>query len=787
MDMNPAARSTVQMGASYQNPMTLPQEWEDYGIGDPYVLRHDGQYYLYCSTKDGRIGVKAWSSADLANWTYEGLVAEEPVTEGAYAPEVVYWNGAFYMYTSPAGKGHYVLRSDTPTGPFLVQTDNLGLTIDGSVFIDDDGSWSFTHAEFGGIMAAPMSDPYTIGAGEKLGASLGHWTEGSMIVKRGGKYYMTYTGNHVFSRGYRVNYAVSDESPAGPYRIPDNNPILLSTEEGFNGLGHSSTVLGPDLDSYYIFYHNLEGRSAEGPPVRHLNMDRLAFSGDKMSVLGPTWGIPTEAPKLPVFHDRPGSSPSPDKWEQAAMPASGSGRSWVSRQSTDNRYTAEFNVVVQPDGKENGIEAGGEAVLEMLLSYRNERDSRVLRIDGRQKKLIMAEQSDGAETIVFSGDLPQGTELSVLHALRAESDGDGTRVYWDGLLLSDVKAWKGISGKIGYRWPQGAEPVLSYTAFSNEAGGSSDRSVVKPLPGTLEAAQAVENPSFPLKVGAAGTPDGSLAAELGRNGELAFPVQVKKDGRYRIAVMAERGSEGAALEVEASGRKLKSELDAVLFSSESEWTKVPLGELELKGGLQWLAVKQKSSGVSRIRYIEVLESAEVDGSAQDELEKQELFGSWEQSEAGSRIAEAGRDSKLFAGDARWGDYELDFRLQADGEDAGEAAVLLRTSRESDYPAQVADSFIGYQLVFRSGRIILEKIVYERKEELDSALLELRPGQPSKVSVKLEGGRIRVFREDGEPLLDVLDPDAILQGRIGFRSSSRDWIISGLEVRPVGHE
>ncbi|WP_048748265.1 hypothetical protein [Paenibacillus sp. P22] len=262
---------------------------------------------------------------------------------------------------------------------------------------------------------------------------------------------------------------------------------------------------------------------------------------------------------------------------------------------------------------------------------------------------------------------------------------------------------------------------------------------------------------------------------------------MKKDGRYRIAVMAELGSEGAVLEVEASGRKLKAELDAALFASESDWTKVPLGELELKGGLQWLTVKQTSSGVSRLRYIELLESAEVDGSAQAELEKQELFGSWEQSEAGSRIAEAGRDSKLLAGDVRWGDYELDFRLQADGEDAGEAAVLLRTSRESDYPAQVADSFIGYQLLFRSGRIILEKIVYERKEELDSALLELRPGQPSNVSVKLEGSRIRVFREDGEPLLDVLDPDAILQGRIGFRSSSRDWILSGLEVRPVRHE
>lgn len=109
----------VALGQTYQNPLVLDQEWEDYGIGDPYVLRFNGKYYLYCSTKDRRIGIKAWSSDDLVNWRYEGLVTEEPVSEGAYAPEVVYWNGAFYMYTSPAGKGHYVLQSNKPTGPFV--------------------------------------------------------------------------------------------------------------------------------------------------------------------------------------------------------------------------------------------------------------------------------------------------------------------------------------------------------------------------------------------------------------------------------------------------------------------------------------------------------------------------------------------------------------------------------------------------------------------------------------------------------------------------------------------
>lgn len=275
---------------TFSNPTELAEEWEDYGVGDPFVLRYNGMYYLYSSTRDDQVGVKAWSSSDLANWKPEGLVTKDPITKAAYAPEVVYWNGYFYMYTSPGGGGHYVLRSESPTGPFTVQTDNLGMSIDGSVFIDDDGKWYFTHASGRGIVANEMSDPYTFGPDRLITeAYLQHWTEGSSILKREGKYLITYTGNHVFSTGYRIQYSISDQGPLGPYRTLENNPFVISTDDKFNGLGHSSTVLGPDLDSYYLAYHNLVGASTSGPPLRKLNIDRLQFNGDRMSLLGPTF------------------------------------------------------------------------------------------------------------------------------------------------------------------------------------------------------------------------------------------------------------------------------------------------------------------------------------------------------------------------------------------------------------------------------------------------------------------------------------------------------------------
>ena len=131
---------------TYQNPLLDYQSghaWPGYGFGDPFVMRYNGTYYLYVSTKDGCTGIKCWSSPDLVNWTYEGLCTKAVETCGAYAPEVYYYNGYFYMYTSPAGNGHYVLRSTSPTEGFEVVTDNMGMSIDGSVFIDNDGKWYF--------------------------------------------------------------------------------------------------------------------------------------------------------------------------------------------------------------------------------------------------------------------------------------------------------------------------------------------------------------------------------------------------------------------------------------------------------------------------------------------------------------------------------------------------------------------------------------------------------------------------------------------------------------------
>jgi xylan 1,4-beta-xylosidase len=771
----------VTMDKTYQNPMKLDQEWPDYGIGDPYIMRYNGMYYLYCSTKDYRIGVKAWSSADLVNWTYVGLVTEEPLTEGAYAPEVVHWNGSFYMYTSPAGKGHYVLRSDSPTGPFAIMTDNLGLTIDGSVFIDDNAEWFFTHAESGGIMGRPMSGPYTIEAGERLNASLGHWTEGSMIIKRNGRYFMTYTGNHVFSKGYRVNYAVAHDSPLGPYEVPENNPIIISTDDDFNGLGHSSTVLGPDMDSYYIVYHNLVGRSAEGPPVRKLNMDRLAFNGDKMVVSGPTKG-PMPVPAMPVFYDRlgDGKAPSLDKWEE--IPFTDGLNIQLSKPSTSGRFTAEYNAVVA--GEREGSSSEMPSPFYSLFSFVDSTLYRAVKVDDKKLQLSLSEWVKGEERVIQMAPLPEGTDLQKLHTIRVESDEAGTRVYWDGLLLMDNNDLTVRDGRIGYAWANKGRPDLHYTAFSNEAGGSSDKAAIKPLPGQLEAVHYMTGQQMekqPME-------DGSVSVKLNDKGWLRYPVNVAEDGTYLISAMVKAQSAGAVVEVEIGGKSQRVKLPKESFSNDAAWTKVPLGTVKLLKGPDTLTLK-RISGQLDVRY---LEGAAIEPAPSGRMELLEhlspsdMFGGWQRRPDSSLTARTeGKDSKLFAGSHGWTDYRVGVTLQQEQDTLGEGALLFRTTQESDFPEQVKDSFMGYELAFRNGRVLLRRVSYERNEEVADATLEIKGQVPVRIRVEVRGAALKVYAgEIAKPLIEWVDPHAFLHGRVGLRSSSPAWVFTDLTVEPI---
>ncbi|HBJ16526.1 MAG TPA: hypothetical protein DDY81_01590 [Clostridiales bacterium] len=363
-------------------------------FADPFVLRYNGKYYLYATNPD----VRCWSSDDLVNWKPEGATVPEEEFPGLvpFAPEVVRWNGAFYMYTSPHGFGHYVLKSDSPTGPFRKITGNIGRSIDFSVFIDDDGRWYAYRADDRGIVGCKMDSPTEFGEEVLIGAYLHGWTEGPFVVKKDGKYHLTYTGNHFLSKGYRINAAVSD-SPLGPYRDDPYNPVIVCTEGNVVGLGHSCTVLGPDLHTHYIVYHNLNPDK-----TRDLNIDPVVFTQERAYILGPT-ATPRPAPALP-------------QWRRLRPVPQSVHRAFAEDVTLPGAGAAEFHM------------AAGEGIARYGISFTGADDIR-LELD-RAENTISVKNRLG---LVVREKLLKDYDHEALHCIRVEYGG-GLSVYMDNLL-----------------------------------------------------------------------------------------------------------------------------------------------------------------------------------------------------------------------------------------------------------------------------------------------------------------------------------------------------------------
>ena len=122
-------------------------------LRDPFVLLHEGKYYLY-----GTRSATCWGEAD----GFDGYVSEDREnwdgpfeifhrTEGFWAdraywaPECVHHDGAFFLITTLGAadrkKGIYALRSDSPLGPYVPWGEQLTppdwSCIDGTVYVEE--------------------------------------------------------------------------------------------------------------------------------------------------------------------------------------------------------------------------------------------------------------------------------------------------------------------------------------------------------------------------------------------------------------------------------------------------------------------------------------------------------------------------------------------------------------------------------------------------------------------------------------------------------------------------
>ncbi|MDQ1107451.1 beta-xylosidase [Stenotrophomonas rhizophila] len=240
----------------------------------------------------------AFSSPDLVQWTrHPGVLKIEAVSwakEALWAPSVVEKDGKYYFFFSANDikndsevGGIGVAVADRPEGPYrdllgkplIGSFHNGAQPIDQFVFKDDDGTWymlygGWKHAnivrlkdDFTGIVPLPDGTLY------KEITPAPEYVEGSLMFKRGGRYYYMWSEGGWGEPDYSVAYAIAD-APTGPFkrigRILQQDPAVATSA------GHHSLIHAPDDDSWYIVYHRRPlGRT--GRNERATAIDRMEF------------------------------------------------------------------------------------------------------------------------------------------------------------------------------------------------------------------------------------------------------------------------------------------------------------------------------------------------------------------------------------------------------------------------------------------------------------------------------------------------------------------------------
>ena len=312
---------------------------------DPDVVQVGDAFYAYATTNydpGSGIGsnIQVARSDDLVTWerlpdalpelaSWSGLTTlfSTLLHSATWAPDVTQVGDRYLLYyTTPAvdiprpdGKPSQCLSvavADAPEGPFVDESEaplvcqpDLGGSIDGSYFVDEDGTHYLVWKNDGNCCGQPtnfwlqgLSEDGTSVAGEPVQlAGLdnddpweGRVIESPQLVVRDGRYYMFFSGNDFASVRYAVGYATAD-ALEGPYTDAEENPILwtdfaTAVELGLAGPGHQAIFADAEGD-LWIAYHAWPNTSIGDDRIgRHLWLDELLFEDGKPVVDGPDPG-----------------------------------------------------------------------------------------------------------------------------------------------------------------------------------------------------------------------------------------------------------------------------------------------------------------------------------------------------------------------------------------------------------------------------------------------------------------------------------------------------------------
>ncbi len=800
---------TFKVGKTYKNYFELKIDGKITEVGDPFVMRWNGTYYCYPSAR--RLGVICFTSKNLVDWEYAGVVAEyDEFTNNGYAPEVVYYNGYFYMCESQDGKGHYLFRSESPLGPFKRISGNIAKGIDGSFFIDNDGQLYFMHTSTTtGLSYAKVNDleeqidqdgnfKENYGDAMQLSktinsatSSMNGWTEGPNVFMRGDYYYLTYTGNHVSSIGYRVAYSYlkcEDDEYKINYNkfesLEDQNITLISTDSTAKSPGHSSDFVGPNLDSVYTAYHT-------HGPTRVFNLAQYFTNGAIVQANGyPDYEV--DGPKEADFAT-----------ENSSGLETVDTRFRLSPKATEDLYTAEFNFKVRPDNN-----------AAIMLGYKDALNYTKIQIEGANISAIKV--ADGKEKILGTSVIPnKNCNLQALCVLRVENGYNKCYVTFNGMRLITLNTSLD-AGRVGYD-DSVTENNIFYTSYANDSFGTSDFEAVKNPPTSFPAYTYLkgENKGFYIKnakVKANGVRQGekentvqndlytSVVLDT-KEDYVKYAINAKTTGQYNLLAYVHKRSIGSIAEAVIDGQDIyKLEVPSVtLEKTEDDYVLLNLGKINLTAGRHTLKIRL-FSGVLDVVSFKLEDKADSfkNGEITDDLTaNNDLFFlplgknlfSFDQGLVTSSTSSYADKVMILSGNKGVSDYEVSVDIEFLS-DTGKGGLVVRCKNYSYHVHQTPYPFQGYYVQFvPTGGISVNKYNYSKElyfsgfahdEEGQSVMSK---GEKFNVKVIAKGNSISLYVNETF-VCTINDNYAFYDGYWGFFSEATSLRFSNLKYKEL---
>ena len=234
---------------------------------DPSIVRVGQDYYMTHSSFHYTPGLLIWHSLNLVDWEPVGHAIHEHVGGSIMAPDLIYYEGLFYIYF-PAGGTNWVVTAENPAGPWSKPIDLKVGYIDPGHAADQEGNrylflsegYRIKLSKDGLSTLGDLTKVYDGWRYPKEWLTEGFYLESPKLTFKDGYYYKTSAqGGTAGPATSHMIVSARSRSLEGPWENSPYNPIVRTKHrsETWWSKGHGTLVDTPE-GNWFVVYHAYE-------------------------------------------------------------------------------------------------------------------------------------------------------------------------------------------------------------------------------------------------------------------------------------------------------------------------------------------------------------------------------------------------------------------------------------------------------------------------------------------------------------------------------------------------